>query len=97
MPYFQKTFGQNMQRKPSDKFGVRQCYLFFEPVLPVILVVKSHVLMVNTIIDKGTFENGPAFSEGIEYVIVNGVFMLKNGKTVGNVFAGQPIYGKYKR
>jgi len=51
----------------------------------------------NTIIDKGTFENGPAFSEGIEYVIVNGVFMLRNGKTVDNVFAGQPIYGKYKK
>lgn len=50
----------------------------------------------NTIIDKGTFENGPAFSEGIEYVIVNGVFVLRNGKTVDNVFAGQPIYGKYK-
>ncbi|ULQ51316.1 amidohydrolase family protein [Flavihumibacter fluvii] len=51
----------------------------------------------NTIIDKGTFENGPAFSEGIEYVIVNGVVVLRNGKTVDNVFAGQPIYGKYKK
>jgi hypothetical protein len=46
MPYFHKTFGQNMQGKASDKFGVRQCHLLFEPVLPVILVVKSHVLMV---------------------------------------------------
>ena len=51
----------------------------------------------NTIIDKGTFENGPVFSEGVEYVIVNGVFRLKNAKTVNNVFAGQPIYGKYKK
>ena len=51
----------------------------------------------NTIIDKGTFENGPSFSEGIEYVIVNGVFVLKNGKTVDNAFPGQPIYGKYKK
>jgi dihydroorotase len=51
----------------------------------------------NTIIDKGTFENGPAFSGGIEYVIVNGVFALRNGKTVENVFAGQPVYGKYKK
>ncbi len=51
----------------------------------------------NTIIDKGTFENGPIFSEGIEYVIVNGVFVLWNGKTVDNVFPGQPIYGKYKK
>ncbi|MGK2862099.1 MAG: amidohydrolase family protein [Chitinophagaceae bacterium] len=49
------------------------------------------------IIDKGTFENGPAFSEGIEYVIVNGVFVLTNGKTADNVFPGQPIYGKYKK
>ena len=51
----------------------------------------------NKIIDKGTFENGPAFSEGIEFVLVNGVFVLRNGKTVENVFPGQPIYGKYKK
>ncbi|MEN9598269.1 MAG: hypothetical protein RL596_580 [Bacteroidota bacterium] len=50
----------------------------------------------NTITDKGNFDIGPAFSEGIEYVIVNGIFALRNGKTVANVFAGQPIYGKYK-
>ncbi len=51
----------------------------------------------NTIIDKATFEKGLAFSEGIEYVIVNGVLVLKNGKTITNVFPGQPIYGKYKK
>jgi hypothetical protein len=51
----------------------------------------------NTIIDKGTFETGPTFSEGIAYVIVNGVLVLKNGKTVDNVFPGQPVYGKYKK
>ncbi|MEO5583415.1 MAG: amidohydrolase family protein [Saprospiraceae bacterium] len=51
----------------------------------------------NTVIDKGTFENGPTFSEGIEYVIVNGMFVLKNGKTVGNVFPGQAVYGKFKK
>jgi dihydroorotase-like cyclic amidohydrolase len=51
----------------------------------------------NTVIDKATFENGLAFSEGIEYVIVNGVVVLKNGKTVKNSFPGQPIYGKFKK
>ena len=51
----------------------------------------------NSVIDKATFEKGLAFSEGIEYVIVNGVFVLKNGKTISNVFPGQPVYGKYKR
>jgi hypothetical protein len=51
----------------------------------------------NTVIDKSTFDKGLAFSEGIEYVIVNGVLALKNGKTVGNTFAGQPIFGKLKK
>ena len=47
--------------------------------------------------DKATFEKGLAFSEGIEYVIVNGVVVLRNEKTVANVFPGQPVYGKYKQ
>jgi hypothetical protein len=51
----------------------------------------------NTIIDKATFEKGLEFSAGIEYVMVNGTFILKNGKTVANAFPGQPVYGKYKK
>ena len=50
----------------------------------------------NTIIDKATFE-GLKFSEGIKHVMVNGTFVVKNGLTVGNVFPGQAVYGKYKR
>lgn len=50
-----------------------------------------------TVSDKATFEKGLAFSQGIEYVIVNGVLMIKNGKTVVNTFAGQPVYGKFKK
>ena len=48
------------------------------------------------IIDKATFDNGLAFSEGIEYVLVNGVLVIENGKTIVNKFPGQPVYGKYK-
>ena len=51
----------------------------------------------NTIIDKATFEEGLAFSEGIEYVLVNGTFVLKKGETVPNVFPGQGVYGKFKK
>jgi hypothetical protein len=51
----------------------------------------------NTIIDKATFEKGLEFSEGIEYVLVNGTFILKNSKTVSNVYPGQAVYGKYKK
>ena len=49
------------------------------------------------IIDKSTFEKGLEFSAGIEYVLVNGSFVLKNGKTVNNVFPGQAVYGKFKK
>lgn len=51
----------------------------------------------NTIIDKATFEGGLKFSEGIPYVLVNGMMVVKGGKTIGNVFPGQPIYGKLKQ
>ncbi|MEJ7673865.1 MAG: hypothetical protein WKF59_14500 [Chitinophagaceae bacterium] len=37
------------------------------------------------------------FSEGIEYVLVNGIIILKNGKTINNIFPGQPVYGRYKK
>jgi dihydroorotase len=51
----------------------------------------------NTITDKASFEKGLAFSEGMEYVLVNGTLVLKNGKILSNTFAGQPIYGKFKK
>lgn len=50
-----------------------------------------------TIIDKATFEKGLEFSAGIEYVMVNGIFILKNGETVNNIFPGQAVYGKFKQ
>jgi len=50
-----------------------------------------------TVTDKATFEKGLEFSAGIEYVMVNGIFSLKNGKTVTTVFPGQPVYGKFKK
>jgi hypothetical protein len=55
------------------------------------------IFNTDTIIDKATFEKGLEFSAGIEYVMVNGNFILKNGKTVSNVFPGQAVYGKFKK
>ena len=46
--------------------------------------------------DKASFEQGLRFSEGVEYVIVNGVLVLKNGNTIPNIFPGKGIYGKEK-
>jgi dihydroorotase len=50
-----------------------------------------------TVIDRASFEGGLEFSEGIEYVIVNGVVVLENGAIVPGTFPGQPVYGKYKK
>jgi dihydroorotase len=51
----------------------------------------------STVIDKATFDKGLEFSAGIEYVMVNGSFVLKNGKTVSGILPGQPVYGKFKK
>ena len=47
--------------------------------------------------DKASFDKGLAFSEGIEFVIVNGTLVLKNGKTVTGVFPGRAVVGKFKK
>ncbi len=49
------------------------------------------------ILDQATFEEGLKFSTGIEYVLVNGTLVLKNGQTVKGVFPGEAVLGKFKR
>ncbi len=48
-----------------------------------------------TVIDKADFK-GLQFSEGIEYVLVNGQFVVKNGESEKDVFPGKAIIGKYR-
>ncbi|MEJ2005179.1 MAG: amidohydrolase family protein, partial [Cyclobacteriaceae bacterium] len=50
-----------------------------------------------TIIDNATFEEGLAFSTGVEYVLVSGKLVLKDGETIPDVFPGKPIYGQFRR
>jgi dihydroorotase len=40
------------------------------------------------VIDKATFENAAQYSEGIENVMVSGVFVLRNGNFVSGVYPG---------
>ncbi|SVD12839.1 uncharacterized protein METZ01_LOCUS365693, partial [marine metagenome] len=49
-----------------------------------------------TVIDKADFK-GLKFSEGIEYVLVNGTFVVSEGNNVENIFPGRPILGKYRK
>ncbi len=50
----------------------------------------------DTIIDKADFK-GLQFSEGVEFVLVNGVFVVKNGENVEDAFPGRPVLGKFRR
>jgi N-acyl-D-amino-acid deacylase len=49
----------------------------------------------NKITDMATYEKPHAYSEGIDYVLVNGVVVLENGKHTGRK-PGEIIYGKGK-
>ncbi len=46
------------------------------------------------VIDKATFENAAQYSEGIENVMVAGVFVLRNGNFVNGVFPGMGLRTK---
>jgi dihydroorotase len=45
--------------------------------------------------DTATFEKGLSFSEGIDHVLVNGVFVVRDGKTVPGAFPGRAVTGAY--
>ena len=48
-----------------------------------------------TIIDRADFK-GLQFSDGIPYVLINGVFVVKENKNVDGAFPGRAILSKYK-
>ncbi|MEO8126094.1 MAG: amidohydrolase family protein, partial [Bryobacteraceae bacterium] len=45
--------------------------------------------------DTATFERGLSFSAGIDHVLVNGVSVVRDGKTVPNTFPGRAVLGNY--
>ena len=45
--------------------------------------------------DTATFEKGLSFSTGIDHVLVNGIAVVRDGKTVPNVFPGKAVLGDY--
>lgn len=43
------------------------------------------------VIDKATYENPLLYSEGIQFVLVNGTLVLKDGKLLEGIFPGQAV------
>ena len=54
------------------------------------------IFNARTIIDKADFK-GLKYSKGVEHVLVNGVFVVSNGKNVKNIYPGRPILSKYRK
>ena len=50
----------------------------------------------STVIDTAEFGKELRFAEGIPHVLVNGTFVVRDGKTVEGVFPGRAIVGKYR-
>lgn len=46
--------------------------------------------------DTATFEKGLSFSAGIDQVLVNGIAVVRDGKTVAGAFPGRAVYGRYR-
>jgi len=49
------------------------------------------------IIDTATFEDDLSFSNGVEHVLVNGQFVVRDGKTVEGVRPGRAVLGRYQQ
>jgi N-acyl-D-aspartate/D-glutamate deacylase len=48
----------------------------------------------NTVIDKSTYANPKQYSEGFRYVLVNGTFVVRDGKLQANVTPGQGVQAR---
>lgn len=46
---------------------------------------------------RATYSDSMQMSEGIEYVLVDGTLVVRNGELVEGVAPGQPIYGRHRK
>jgi N-acyl-D-aspartate/D-glutamate deacylase len=63
----------SMRNKGRIKIGADADLVAFDP---------------DRIIDKATFENPAQYSDGIQHVLVNGVFVVRQGSFVEGVYPG---------
>jgi dihydroorotase len=73
-----ESIAPQMARKGRIQVGMDADLVLFDP---------------ERVIDRATFETGPAFSEGIEYVFVAGTAVVEEGELVPDVFPGTAIRG----
>ncbi len=76
---------RRMTSYPAQKLGLKDRGMLREGYWADITIFDE-----NKIIDKATYENPRLYSEGVEYVLVNGVFAINKGNFTGSK-SGMPL------
>ncbi len=71
---------KKMTSKPAEKIGIKNRGVLKEDYYADIVIFNP-----NTIIDKAEFNNPYQYSEGIDYVIINGKVVIESGKHTGEL------------
>jgi dihydroorotase len=74
-----ESVSPQMRRKGRVQIGADADLTIFDP---------------NRIIDTATFEDDLSYSEGVEYVLVNGTFVVRGGEIVEGARPGRPVVGR---
>lgn len=77
-----ERFSPGMARKGRIQAGADADITVFDP---------------GRVIDTATFEDELSKSQGVQYVLVNGVLVVRDGATVEDVFPGRPVRGRLYR
>jgi dihydroorotase len=48
-----------------------------------------------TVREQATYLDAMQYSEGFQYVMVNGVLVVDRGRVMENRYPGQPVHGRY--
>jgi N-acyl-D-amino-acid deacylase len=78
---------RRMTSLPAQRFSLRERGLIKEGYAADIIVFDEHQVK-----DRSTYEHPHAYSEGFEYVVVNGKLVVGNGKHLGTR-SGKALYG----
>ena len=71
---------EKMTSKPAQKIGLKNRGILKKGFFADVTVFNSE-----TIIDKADFNNPYQYSEGVEFVIINGKLVIKNGEHTGEL------------